>query len=144
MRQKTRSADRTLCVCPVSNFLFFASCFVHRGPDLYMDWDKMEGQPFAYFTFGVCCSEVELDCLTGEYRVRTGSEPRTDAFSQSRFQDSGVCLFVCLFVVDGEGGHGDGHRQKPEPLGGYRPGVMSNVVLCRRLLDKIKPVQRIR
>ncbi|XP_071320852.1 aldehyde oxidase 6 isoform X2 [Trachinotus anak] len=44
----------------------------HRGPDLYMDWDKMEGQPYAYFTFGACCCEVELDCLSGDYRtVRT-------------------------------------------------------------------------
>ncbi|XP_028989633.1 aldehyde oxidase 6 isoform X2 [Betta splendens] len=44
----------------------------YRGPDLYMDWDKMEGQPYAYFTYGVCCSEVELDCLTGDNRtVRT-------------------------------------------------------------------------
>ncbi|KAM4559970.1 aldehyde oxidase 1-like [Odontesthes bonariensis] len=43
-----------------------------RGPDLYMDWKKMEGEPYAYFTFGACCSEVELDCLTGDYRtVRT-------------------------------------------------------------------------
>ncbi|XP_060888829.1 aldehyde oxidase 6 isoform X2 [Labrus mixtus] len=44
----------------------------YRGPDLYMDWEKMEGQPYSYFTFGACCSEVELDCLTGDYRtVRT-------------------------------------------------------------------------
>ncbi|XP_019132540.2 aldehyde oxidase 6 isoform X2 [Larimichthys crocea] len=44
----------------------------YRGPDLYMDWVKMEGQPYAYYTYGVCCSEVELDCLTGDYRtVRT-------------------------------------------------------------------------
>lgn len=43
---------------------------VLRGPDLYMDWDKKEGRPYAYFTFGVCCCEVELDCLTGDYRVR--------------------------------------------------------------------------
>ncbi|CAK6982017.1 aldehyde oxidase 6 [Scomber scombrus] len=44
----------------------------YRGPDLYMDWEKMEGQPYAYFTYGVCCCEVELDCLTGDYRtVRT-------------------------------------------------------------------------
>lgn len=48
---------------------------VGRGPDLYMDWEKMEGQPFAYFTYGVCCSEVELDCLSGDYRVRAASEP---------------------------------------------------------------------
>lgn len=48
-----------------------ASRLCLRGPDLYMDWVKMEGQPYAYYTYGVCCSEVELDCLTGDYRVRT-------------------------------------------------------------------------
>lgn len=41
-----------------------------RGPDLHMDWEKKKGKLYTYFTFGVCCSEVELDCLTGEYRVR--------------------------------------------------------------------------
>ncbi|XP_005919994.1 aldehyde oxidase 6 [Haplochromis burtoni] len=41
----------------------------YKGPDLYVDWDKMEGQPYAYYTYGVSCSEVELDCLTGEYRT---------------------------------------------------------------------------
>uniref|UniRef100_A0A4W5P359 xanthine dehydrogenase n=1 Tax=Hucho hucho TaxID=62062 RepID=A0A4W5P359_9TELE len=31
-----------------------------------------EGQPYAYYTYGACCSEVEVDCLTGDYRtVRT-------------------------------------------------------------------------
>nr|DAA64405.1 TPA_inf: aldehyde oxidase beta [Tetraodon nigroviridis] len=40
-----------------------------RGQDVHMDWEKMEGQPFAYFTYGVCCSEVELDCLSGDYRT---------------------------------------------------------------------------
>uniref|UniRef100_A0A3P8S0Z1 Aldehyde oxidase 1 n=1 Tax=Amphiprion percula TaxID=161767 RepID=A0A3P8S0Z1_AMPPE len=40
-----------------------------RGEDLYMDWEKMEGRPGAYFTFGVSCSEVELNCLTGDYRT---------------------------------------------------------------------------
>lgn len=50
----------------VSDCIFL---FVLRGPDLYVDWDKMEGQPYAYYTYGVSCSEVELDCLTGEYRV---------------------------------------------------------------------------
>uniref|UniRef100_A0A3B4ZKP0 Aldehyde oxidase 1 n=1 Tax=Stegastes partitus TaxID=144197 RepID=A0A3B4ZKP0_9TELE len=41
----------------------------YRGPDLYMDWEKKEGRPYAYFTYGVSCSEVELDCLTGDYRT---------------------------------------------------------------------------
>ncbi|NP_001292540.1 aldehyde oxidase [Takifugu rubripes] len=40
-----------------------------RGQDLYIDWEKMEGNPFAYFTYGVCCCEVELDCLSGDYRT---------------------------------------------------------------------------
>ncbi|XP_036417928.1 aldehyde oxidase 3-like [Colossoma macropomum] len=44
----------------------------YRGHDLCMDWEKQEGRPYAYFTYATCCSEVELDCLTGEYRtVRT-------------------------------------------------------------------------
>uniref|UniRef100_A0AAR2J624 FAD-binding PCMH-type domain-containing protein n=1 Tax=Pygocentrus nattereri TaxID=42514 RepID=A0AAR2J624_PYGNA len=47
-------------------------CVSIRGHDLYMDWVKQEGRPYAYFTYSACCSEVELDCLTGEYRtVRT-------------------------------------------------------------------------
>ncbi|XP_075904659.1 aldehyde oxidase 6 isoform X2 [Nelusetta ayraudi] len=41
----------------------------YRGPDLNMDWEKKKGKLYTYFTFGVCCSEVELDCLTGEYRT---------------------------------------------------------------------------
>uniref|UniRef100_A0AAR2LBM3 FAD-binding PCMH-type domain-containing protein n=1 Tax=Pygocentrus nattereri TaxID=42514 RepID=A0AAR2LBM3_PYGNA len=46
--------------------------WVQLGHDLYMDWVKQEGRPYAYFTYAACCSEVELDCLTGEYRtVRT-------------------------------------------------------------------------
>ncbi|KAG7253129.1 hypothetical protein CRUP_024868 [Coryphaenoides rupestris] len=40
-----------------------------RGPDCYMDWEKMEGQPYYYFTYGACYCEVELDCLTGDYRT---------------------------------------------------------------------------
>ncbi|XP_014007070.1 aldehyde oxidase 1 [Salmo salar] len=44
----------------------------YRGHDLHMDWEKQEGRPYAYYTYGACCSEVEVDCLTGDYRtVRT-------------------------------------------------------------------------
>lgn len=41
----------------------------YRGLDLYMNWEKMEGRPYSYFTYGTCFSEVELDCLTGDYRT---------------------------------------------------------------------------
>ncbi|XP_036401086.1 aldehyde oxidase 6 [Megalops cyprinoides] len=44
----------------------------YRGHDLFMNWQKQEGHPYAYFTYGACCSEVEVDLLTGDYRnVRT-------------------------------------------------------------------------
>ncbi|KAA8579667.1 hypothetical protein FQN60_006760 [Etheostoma spectabile] len=33
-------------------------------------WESwMAGRPYAYFTFGACFCEVELDCLTGDYRT---------------------------------------------------------------------------
>jgi xanthine dehydrogenase/oxidase len=30
---------------------------------------KNEGRPFKYFTYGAACSEVEIDCLTGDHEV---------------------------------------------------------------------------
>ncbi len=36
------------------------------------EWDKElseRGTPFNYFTQGVACSEVEIDCLTGDYHI---------------------------------------------------------------------------
>ncbi|KAJ8003641.1 hypothetical protein DPEC_G00150440 [Dallia pectoralis] len=43
------------------------------GPHTGVDWEKSEGSPaYYYFTFGACCSEVEIDCLTGDHKnVRT-------------------------------------------------------------------------
>ncbi|KAK7104188.1 xanthine dehydrogenase/oxidase-like isoform X2 [Littorina saxatilis] len=38
-------------------------------PDLGYDFATNSGNPFAYFTYGVACSEVEVDCLTGDHRV---------------------------------------------------------------------------
>ncbi|XP_048808931.1 aldehyde oxidase isoform X2 [Lagopus muta] len=41
-------------------------CF--RGYDENMDWEKGEGQPFTYFLYGAACSEVEINCLTGDHK----------------------------------------------------------------------------
>lgn len=34
-----------------------------------MDWDKGHGEPFAYWTQGVCACEAEIDVLTGDSRI---------------------------------------------------------------------------
>ncbi|KAJ0062371.1 hypothetical protein NL108_010976 [Boleophthalmus pectinirostris] len=42
------------------------------GPPTHVDWEKGEGNAYYYFTFGACCSEVEIDCLTGDHKnIRT-------------------------------------------------------------------------
>ncbi|XP_068101229.1 aldehyde oxidase-like [Hyperolius riggenbachi] len=39
-----------------------------RGFDREINWEKGEGNPAQYFVFGVACSEVEIDCLTGDHK----------------------------------------------------------------------------
>ncbi|XP_030627213.1 aldehyde oxidase 5 [Chanos chanos] len=42
------------------------------GPHTSVDWEKSEGPAYYYFTYGACCSEVEIDCLTGDHKnIRT-------------------------------------------------------------------------
>ncbi|KAM9286952.1 aldehyde oxidase-like [Morus bassanus] len=39
-----------------------------RGYNENMDWEKGEGQPFTYCLYGAACSEVEINCLTGDHK----------------------------------------------------------------------------
>jgi len=41
----------------------------HATPDIGYDFKTNSGNPFNYFTYGVACSEVEIDCLTGDHQV---------------------------------------------------------------------------
>ncbi|KAG7502396.1 xanthine dehydrogenase/oxidase [Solea senegalensis] len=40
----------------------------YRTPDLGYDFKSNSGRAFHYFTYGVACSEVEIDCLTGAHK----------------------------------------------------------------------------
>jgi len=42
----------------------------YRTPKIYWDREKGRGRPFYYFSYGAAVSEVILDVLTGEYRVK--------------------------------------------------------------------------
>jgi hypothetical protein len=41
----------------------------HATPDIGYDFKTNTGNPFNYFTYGVACSLVEIDCLTGDHQV---------------------------------------------------------------------------
>ena len=41
----------------------------YKTPDIYWDPKNLRGNPFYYFTYGACVSEVIIDTLTGESRV---------------------------------------------------------------------------
>ncbi|KAG6445382.1 hypothetical protein O3G_MSEX003918 [Manduca sexta] len=41
----------------------------HATPDIGYDFKNNIGKPFNYFTFGVACTEVEIDCLSGDHQV---------------------------------------------------------------------------
>ncbi|XP_070813717.1 xanthine dehydrogenase/oxidase [Chaetodon trifascialis] len=40
----------------------------YRTPDLGYDFETNSGRAFNYFSYGVACSEVEVDCLTGAHK----------------------------------------------------------------------------
>ncbi|XP_034827356.1 xanthine dehydrogenase [Maniola hyperantus] len=41
----------------------------HATPDIGFDFKINSGKAFNYFTYGVACTEVEIDCLSGDHQV---------------------------------------------------------------------------
>ena len=41
----------------------------YKTPNVDWDWEKGTGRPFAYYSYGVGCSVVEVDTLTGSFQV---------------------------------------------------------------------------
>ena len=46
-----------------------SSAGFHATPDIGYDFATNSGNAFNYFTYGVGCSTVEIDCLTGDHQV---------------------------------------------------------------------------
>uniref|UniRef100_A0A452RIK0 Xanthine dehydrogenase n=1 Tax=Ursus americanus TaxID=9643 RepID=A0A452RIK0_URSAM len=40
----------------------------YKTPNLGYSFETNSGNPFHYFSYGVACSEVEIDCLTGDHK----------------------------------------------------------------------------
>lgn len=41
----------------------------YKTPDIGYNNETNQGMAFNYFTYGAACSEVEIDCLTGDHQV---------------------------------------------------------------------------
>jgi len=67
----------------------------YKTPDIHWDRESGRGNPFYYFAYGACASEVSVDTLTGEYRLL-----RTDIL-----HDVGKSLNPAVDVGQIEGGY---------------------------------------
>ncbi|XP_029159752.1 xanthine dehydrogenase-like [Nylanderia fulva] len=71
----------------------------YRTPDIGYSFDTNTGNPFNYFTYGVACTEVEIDCLTGDHEIL-----RTDIV-----MDLGESLNPAIDIGQVEGGFIQGY-----------------------------------
>lgn len=45
-----------------------------RTEGVNYNFRENSGNPYAYLSHGAACSEVEIDCLTGDHKVRASNE----------------------------------------------------------------------
>ncbi len=64
----TRSFDAVVALAYTNRVQLWSDGF-YRTPKIHYDKTTLTGRPFFYFAYGVACSEVAIDTLTGESRV---------------------------------------------------------------------------
>ncbi|MCW5750983.1 MAG: xanthine dehydrogenase molybdopterin binding subunit [Alphaproteobacteria bacterium] len=52
-----------------ANRISLSATGFYRTPEIHFDLERMQGEPFYYFTYGACVAEAAIDTLTGESRI---------------------------------------------------------------------------
>jgi xanthine dehydrogenase large subunit len=66
--KSTRSFDDVVQQAYANRIQLWSDGF-YRTPKIHYDKTTLTGRPFYYFAYGAACTEVAIDCLTGESRV---------------------------------------------------------------------------
>lgn len=77
-----------------ANRISLSATGFYRTPEIHFDLERMQGEPFYYFTYGACVAEAAVDTLTGESRIL-----RADIL-----QDCGTSLNPAIDLGQIEGG----------------------------------------
>ncbi len=67
---KQRLTFAELVLLAYQHRISLSSTGYYKTPKIFYDRSKAWGRPFFYFALGASCSEVEIDIMTGEYKVR--------------------------------------------------------------------------
>lgn len=92
-----------------------SSSYLFRTPGLGYDFDSNSGRAFNYFSYGVACSEVEIDCLTGAHKVCRGSTMEVTSGRLGWVQNP-------IYVAESEFHHRDGCGSQHQPGDRHRTG----------------------
>jgi xanthine dehydrogenase large subunit len=85
----------------------------YRTPNISFDPQKGQGEPFHYFAYGACVSEVEVESYTGQYALRRvdilhdvgeSLAPQIDLGQIEGGFVQGLGMFTCEDLRFGEGG----------------------------------------
>eukprot|EP01124_Arcella_intermedia_P004182 TRINITY_DN1235_c0_g1_i1.p1 TRINITY_DN1235_c0_g1~~TRINITY_DN1235_c0_g1_i1.p1 ORF type:complete len:665 (-),score=158.83 TRINITY_DN1235_c0_g1_i1:649-2643(-) len=70
VREKNPNAswEELICIAYFNQINLSAHGFYSR-PEIDFDMKTRTGRPYAYFVSGTACSEVEIDCLTGDHQI---------------------------------------------------------------------------
>ncbi len=58
-----------LCLKANFNQVSLSATGFYKTPDVHFDREKGQGKPYHYFSFGMACSEVKIDTLTGHVNI---------------------------------------------------------------------------